>query len=74
MPKKIPSSYEQDDPKSSIRKAQKKESKKQKPMGNVVEVPKENLKQKGSGGIDHEAKEYIKELKRKSYHAKKGKK
>lgn len=56
--KKIPKSYEQDDPKAAIRKAQKKET----------------PKQKGSGGIDHEAKEYIKELKGKSYHAKKGKK
>lgn len=56
--KKIPRSYEQDDPKSMIRKAQKKES----------------AKEKGSGGIKHEAKEYIKELKGKSYHAKKGRK
>lgn len=63
MPKKIPSKYEQDDPKSNIRKAQKKESRKQKPIGGVVEVSKDNLKQKGSGGIVTEAKDYKKMLK-----------
>lgn len=61
MPKKIPTKFEQDDPKSAIRKAQKKE----KPS------------QRASGGIAHEAKEYKKELNakagRKGY-AKKGKK
>ena len=60
MPKKIPSKFEQDDPKSAIRKAQRKE----KPS------------QRASGGIAHETKEYKKELKAKKggkHHAKKGK-
>lgn len=57
MAKKIPTRFEQDDPKSPIRKAQK----------------REKASEKGSGGIKHEAKEYIKELKGKSYHAKKTK-
>ena len=57
MAKKVPSKFEQDAPKSAIRKAQR----------------NEKASAKGSGGISHEAKEYIKELKGKSYHAKKRK-
>jgi hypothetical protein len=49
MPKKIPRNFDQDAPNSAIRKAQRKETE----------------KQKGSGGIVNETKEYIKELKSK---------
>jgi hypothetical protein len=49
MPKKIPRNFDQDAPNSAIRKAQRKETE----------------KQKGSGGIANETKEYIKELKSK---------
>ena len=51
MPKKIPTNFNVDAPKSAIRRAQK----------------SEKMSEKGSGGIKHETKEYKKELKVKKH-------